>query len=131
MEEIRLSAHPDLELVISRTIHEGQFVKDPTKKLAYVSVYRGVQNVVVKLAPKNVNDTLSYILLNSHFDTVPLSPGAGDDGTMVGVMLELLRVLSKRNDLIHPVVFLFNGCEENGLSGKWWIDRLTVKIKQF
>lgn len=84
-----------------------------------MNVYRGVQNIVVKLS--NINDSYpeaeNYMLLNSHFDTVPMSPGAGDDGTMTGVMLELLRVFAQQEPLKHPVVFLFNGLEESGLQG--------------
>lgn len=42
--------------------------------------------------------------------------GAGDDGAMCAIMLETLRVLSQSDKpLKHPVVFLFNGAEENPL----------------
>lgn len=44
--------------------------------------------------------------------------GAGDDATMVGVMLEVLRVLAKQeNSFKHGIIFLFNGCEETELQG--------------
>lgn len=44
--------------------------------------------------------------------------GAGDDGTMVGIMLEILRKLSSREiQLKHSIIFLFNGCEETELQG--------------
>lgn len=82
-----------------------------------ISVYRGIQNVVVKFVPQYANAE-SSVLLNSHFDSVPISDGAGDDIIMVSVMLEVLRVLS-RSDLIfqNSIIFLFNGAEENGLQG--------------
>ncbi|XP_004535852.1 endoplasmic reticulum metallopeptidase 1 isoform X1 [Ceratitis capitata] len=80
-----------------------------------VNMYQGVQNVVAKLSAKN-NATENYLLINAHFDSVPGSPGAGDDGSMVSTMLEVLRVIVKSNGpLEHPIVFLFNGAEENPL----------------
>ncbi|XP_017033293.1 endoplasmic reticulum metallopeptidase 1 [Drosophila kikkawai] len=79
------------------------------------SIYQGIQNVVVKLASRSSNSS-SYMLVNSHFDSKPGSPGAGDDGTMVVVMLEVLRVMAiSATVFTHPVVFLFNGAEENPL----------------
>ncbi|CAD7014585.1 endoplasmic reticulum metallopeptidase 1 isoform X2 [Ceratitis capitata] len=80
-----------------------------------VNMYQGIQNFVIKIGLKDTNST-SYLLVNSHYDSVPHGKGAGDDGTMVAIMLETLRVLSKSNKpLRNPVVFLFNGAEENPL----------------
>ncbi|KAH8401891.1 hypothetical protein KR009_008526, partial [Drosophila setifemur] len=80
-----------------------------------VNMYQGVQNVIVKLSSRNSNST-SYLLVNSHFDSKPTSPGAGDDGTMVVVMLEVLRQMAtSETTFAHPIVFLFNGAEENPL----------------
>lgn len=80
-----------------------------------VNMYQGVQNVVAKLSAKN-NTSSNYLLINAHFDSAPSSPGAGDDGSMVSTMLEVLRVIAKSNGpLEHPIVFLFNGAEENPL----------------
>jgi len=80
-----------------------------------LNMYQGVQNVVVKLSSKN-STSESYLLVNSHFDTVLTSPGAGDDGFMVATMLEILRVMATTKQYFeHPVVFLFNGDEEMGM----------------
>lgn len=80
-----------------------------------VNMYQGIQNVVVKLSEKNSTNE-NYLLINSHYDSVPGSPGAGDDGSMVVTMLEVMRVIAKSGDpLAHPIVFLFNGAEENPL----------------
>lgn len=85
--------------------------------MSMISVYQGIQNVVVKLSGKRKNSKYS-LLINCHYDTVPVSVGAGDDGTMLSVMLEILRVLSKSDvQLEHSVIFLFNGAEENVLQG--------------
>lgn len=58
-------------------------------------------------------------LYNIHFYNYKnICTGAGDDGTMVVVMLEVLRVLSNTTrSLKHPIIFLFNGAEENSLQG--------------
>lgn len=80
-----------------------------------INMYQSIQNFIIKISPKNYNGT-SYLLVNSHYDSVPSGPGAGDDGTMVAVMLETLRVLSQSDKALkNPVVFLFNGAEENPL----------------
>lgn len=80
-----------------------------------INSYQGVQNFIIKIGPKDTNST-SYLLVNSHFDSVPSGPGAGDDAVMVSVMLEVLRVLSQSpRRLNNPVIFLFNGAEENPL----------------
>lgn len=81
------------------------------------SVYTDIQNFVVKFTPADRNPA-HCLLLNSHFDSVPISRGAGDAATMIVVMLEVLRVLSKNPTTFeHGIVFLFNGAEESGLQG--------------
>ncbi|EDS39430.1 conserved hypothetical protein [Culex quinquefasciatus] len=92
------------------------------------SVYQGVQNVVVKLTPAAGPEPENYLMIGTHFDSVAQSPGAGDAGTMVVVMLEILRQLSLDSTAYqHGVVFVFNGFEENALQGahaftqhRWW-----------
>jgi len=82
-----------------------------------VNVYQSIQNVVVKLSPKNATSEAA-LLINSHFDSVPGSSGAGDAGMMCVIMLEVLRVITKyETPLTYSVVFLFNGAEENPLQG--------------
>lgn len=87
---------------------------------AITRVYKSIQNFVVRLTPKNSSLTAATtsLLVNSHFDTVPVSYGAGDAIIMVGVMLEVIRVLASDgagSSFPNSIVFLFNGAEENGL----------------
>ncbi|XP_017039283.1 endoplasmic reticulum metallopeptidase 1-like [Drosophila ficusphila] len=95
-------------------------VQSPTGGYVFndmVNMYQGIHNVIVKLSSKS-SASESYLLLNSHFDSKPGSPGSGDDGTMVVVMLEVLRQMSiSATPFEHPIVFLFNGAEENPLQG--------------
>ncbi|KAH8401776.1 hypothetical protein KR009_007798, partial [Drosophila setifemur] len=80
-----------------------------------VNMYQGIQNIAVKLTPKG-STSKNWVLINSHFDSQPTSPSTGDDGHMVVSILEVLRVMSSGNQSFdHPIVFLFNGSEENSL----------------
>lgn len=78
------------------------------------NVYRHVQNIIVKLhGSSSRNDSLMF---NCHYDTVPGSPGASDDGANCAIMLEVLKVLSNEpKRLKHSIIFLFNGAEETPL----------------
>lgn len=64
--------------------------------------------------PKHlITDTSNAILINAHFDSIPSSSGAADDGVGVAVMLEMIRALSHNDKpLEYPIIFLFNGAEE-------------------
>ncbi|WP_185829204.1 M20/M25/M40 family metallo-hydrolase [Sphingomonas ginkgonis] len=71
-----------------------------------------VRNVIVPLGPAGGR----AILLNAHYDSVPVGPGAGDDGIGVATLLEVAAKL--RNErLRRPVLLLFNEGEEAGLLG--------------
>lgn len=64
------------------------------------------------------------VVLVSHYDTVPTSPGAGDDSAGVAAMLETLRALAAGPPLANDVVFLFTDGEEAGLLGaRTFVDR--------
>lgn len=84
----------------------------------FTNVYSNVTNIVARVSPKHLSSedlqVTPSILVNAHFDSFITSPGASDDGVGVAVMLEAIRVfvnngMSKR----YPVIFLFNGAEEN------------------
>ncbi|XP_061655219.1 endoplasmic reticulum metallopeptidase 1 [Phyllopteryx taeniolatus] len=80
----------------------------------FTSFYDRVTNIAVRLEPKGGSQHL--MLANCHFDTVANSPGASDDAVSCAVMLEILRSLANQSTpLLHGVIFLFNGAEENVL----------------
>ncbi|KAF2903089.1 hypothetical protein ILUMI_03105 [Ignelater luminosus] len=86
------------------------------KPYGTVSAYGNVQNVIIKLYSKN--NSKHSLLVNSHFDSVPGSPGGGDAGFMCVLMLEILRKLSRMPERPeHNIIFLFNGAEETPLQG--------------
>ncbi|KAF5305115.1 hypothetical protein FQA39_LY09377 [Lamprigera yunnana] len=80
----------------------------------YLNTYENLQNVLVKVHSKKHSE--HSLLVNSHFDSAPTSPGASDDGINCAVALEVLRKISKSSVTFdHNVIFLFNGGEEIGL----------------
>lgn len=74
-----------------------------------------VANVIGRL--KGTGGGTGAILLMSHYDTVPTSPGAADDGSGVAAVLETLRALKAGPPLRNDVVALFSDGEETGLLG--------------
>jgi hypothetical protein len=57
------------------------------------------------------------VMLLTHYDGVPLSPAAGDDGMGVAAALEVARALRAGRPLRNDVIFLFTDAEELGLLG--------------
>lgn len=56
------------------------------------------------------------VLLNAHYDSVAVGPGASDDGMGVATLLEIGSILKNR-PLKRPLILLFNEGEELGLVG--------------
>jgi hypothetical protein len=57
------------------------------------------------------------VLLTAHYDAVPRSFGAGDDGVGVAAILETLRALANGPPLSNDLIILFSDAEEEGLLG--------------
>lgn len=73
-----------------------------------------VRNVVARLSG---TANSRAVMLASHYDSAPTSPGASDDGAGVVAMLETLRALKAGAPLKNDVVLLFTDGEETGLLG--------------
>uniref|UniRef100_A0A182LUP9 FXNA-like protease n=1 Tax=Anopheles culicifacies TaxID=139723 RepID=A0A182LUP9_9DIPT len=117
IREIAVEADPAQRVEVEVQQAYGDMFLD-YEKYPQTSVYQGIQNVVARIIPSKGKEPENYLMLSSHFDSVPQSPGAGDDGTMSVIMLEILRKLSQSPDAYdHGLVFVFNGCEENTLQG--------------
>ena len=58
-----------------------------------------------------------YLALMAHYDSVPMAPGAGDDGAGVVAILEAARVLKLDAPYDYPIMLLITDAEENGLIG--------------
>ncbi|XP_034475996.1 endoplasmic reticulum metallopeptidase 1-like [Drosophila innubila] len=108
IKEDSLKDYFDIEIDLSQV--SGEFIYSDL-----INMYQGVQNIAVKISSKN-STSQNYLLVNSHFDSKPDTPSAGDAGFMIVTMMEVLRVMATTKQTFeHPIVFLFNGAEESFL----------------
>jgi hypothetical protein len=75
-----------------------------------------VHNILARL-PGAEGGNNKALLLAGHYDTVPTSFGASDDGSAVVSMLEIARAIKAGSPLKRDVIFLFTDGEEVGLLG--------------
>jgi Zn-dependent M28 family amino/carboxypeptidase len=81
--------------------------------LGYTPVLQGdYDNIVVTSGGA---DEGPYLLLGAHYDSVPGTPGADDNGSAVALCLECARLV-KENDIGSTMIVFFNR-EEDGLLG--------------
>lgn len=108
---IQQKAHESQNVTLDHQIVSGSYFL-PFKPSGMFNIYRKIQNVVVRLD----GDSPNALMVNCHFDSMPGSPGAADDGANCAIMLELISILSTRTSRNrHSVIFLFNGAEEVAL----------------
>ena len=72
-----------------------------------------IQNIVAIVGA----DRASYIALMAHYDSVPTSVGAADDGSGVATVLEIGRLLRDRTGSENGLLLLITDAEEDGLLG--------------
>ncbi len=63
------------------------------------------------------SDSSKAIMLVAHYDSVPIGPGASDDGAGVAVVLEVMRALKAGQPLHNSILVLLTDGEEVGLFG--------------
>ncbi|KAG0258375.1 hypothetical protein BGZ95_004990 [Linnemannia exigua] len=103
-------AFPKFEVWVQKDDGAHQF--DFMSKVV-MKTYANMTNIIVRLSCGSRCDE-NAILLNAHYDTTLGSPGAVDDALPIGVMVELIRILSQRTALKrNSLIFLFNGGEES------------------
>ncbi|WP_315121794.1 M28 family peptidase [uncultured Clostridium sp.] len=83
-------------------------------------------NVIAKREPKNKNKaTDGIVYVTSHLDSVPYAPGANDNASGTGMLLEFARAL-KSFPIDKEVRFVVCGAEEIGLIGsKYYVSTLS------
>lgn len=74
-----------------------------------------VQNVVARL--RGTGNGGRAVLLAAHYDSQGASPGAGDDASATGALLETMRALRAGPPLANDLVVLLTDAEETGLVG--------------
>lgn len=102
------------ELVAMGLSPEVQKATAVSKQRPALPLAGTVHNVIARLEGKAATKA---ILLVGHYDSVPTSFGAADDGSAVAVLLETLRALKAGAPLEQDVIFLFTDGEEIALLG--------------
>ncbi|KAG0006003.1 hypothetical protein BGZ79_010651 [Entomortierella chlamydospora] len=98
----------DMWVQVEDGSHQFDFMSKVVMKM-----YTNMTNIIVRLSCGPECDK-NAILLNAHYDTTLGSPGAVDDALPVGVMMEIIRIVSQRPTLKkNSLIFLFNGGEES------------------
>ena len=103
-------------------IIRDQFACNTIYKTRGVTCAR-VRNIMISLGPvptliPGASSKVDAVLLNTHYDSNPTGPGAGDAGVGVATLLELASILtSEEINFERPLLFLFNEGEELGLVG--------------
>jgi hypothetical protein len=111
-DAVRARLTGELRTLGLKPIVRDQFACNELYKQRGVSCAR-VRNVVAILGPSTGGKAL---LLNAHYDSTAVGPGAADDGIGVATLLEIAAQLKNRQ-LKRPIVLLFNEGEELGLIG--------------
>ena len=82
-------------------------------------------NVIGTKKAKNKKSDGKEVILSAHMDSVVGAPGANDNASGVGLMLELARVFKGYNT-DKDLKFIAFGSEERGLLGaRYYVDQLT------
>jgi Peptidase family M28 len=110
-DEVRSRLITTLQQMGLRPIVRDQLACNDFQKARLVACAR-VRNVIARLGPASGR----ALLLSAHYDSVPVGPGASDDGIGVATLLEVGSIMKDR-PLERPVILLFNEGEELGLIG--------------
>jgi len=110
-DAVRARLVTSLEQLGLKPIVRDQTVCNDFQKARLVACAR-IRNVIATLGPSSGK----ALLLSAHYDSVPVGPGASDDGIGVATLLEVGSILKQRS-LKRPVILLFNEGEELGLLG--------------
>ena len=102
------------QLGLSPTVQDTDVVSTSADRPDWVAGAR-VQNLIGVLPGKD--RTAPALVLMSHYDSVPGSPGAADDATGVAATLEVIRALKAGATPARDVIVLFTDGEEWGLTG--------------
>ena len=86
-------------------------------------------NVIATKPAKSKSGDAKEVILSAHHDSVVGAPGANDNASGVGLMLELARVYKGYNT-DKTLKFIAFGSEERGLLGsRYYVDQLTQEQK--
>ncbi len=96
------------------SVQEATSINERYVRYGYPVVAGHVRNVIARRHGRSGGPT---VLLEAHYDSRELAPGASDDGYGVAVLLETARALRATPPPLHDVILLFTEGEEQGLLG--------------
>lgn len=105
--------------------------RHPTRP-AGATIIGNVENIIARLPGRsnhkagNPND----LVIMGHYDSRPLTPGAGDDASGTASIMEAARIMAAAPPPFHDVVFLITDGEEMGLLGAQGFFRQHPAAKQ-
>ncbi|WP_412516403.1 M20/M25/M40 family metallo-hydrolase [Actinomadura madurae] len=105
--------------VLGLAEYHGERIRAGARRLSFkVTHYSGLTsyNVLAERKATLPNPAGKAVIVSAHYDTVPGSPGANDDGSGTVLCLELARVL-KRLPTQQAIRVCLWGSEESGLIG--------------
>jgi len=73
-----------------------------------------IENIIVRIPGL---DNSKAVMVAAHYDSVPTSPGAADDGAAIAAILEMVRALQVSEELKNDLILLLSDGEEKGLLG--------------
>jgi Zn-dependent M28 family amino/carboxypeptidase len=92
------------------------------QNMGYAPVLQGsYDNIVVS---SSAAEEGPYLLLGAHYDSVPGTPGADDNGSAVAVCLECARLI-KEHEIGGAMIVLFNREEDGLLGGSEFVTHLA------
>ena len=105
--------------------------RHPTRP-AGATIIANVENIIARLPgrPGLKADGPNDLVLMGHYDSRPLTPGAGDDASGTASIMEAARIMTAAPPPAHDVVFLINDGEEMGLLGAQGFFRQHPAAKQ-
>jgi hypothetical protein len=113
--------------VLGLAEYHGERIRAGARRLSFeVTHYSGLTsyNVLAERKASRPDPAGRAVIVSAHYDSVPGSPGANDDGSGTVLCLELARVL-KRLPTRQAVRVCLWGAEENGLVGsRYYVKQL-------
>ena len=113
--------------VLGLAEYHGERIRAGARRLSFkITHHTGLTsyNVLAERKASLPNPTGKAVIVSAHYDSVPGSPGANDDGSGTVLCLELARVL-KRLPTQQAVRVCLWGAEENGLVGaRYYVKQL-------
>jgi hypothetical protein len=110
-DAVRARLIAELQSMGLNPVVRDQFACNDFAKARLIACAR-VRNVITEMGPASGK----ALLVSAHYDSVPVGPGASDDGIGMATLLEVASILKDR-PLRRPVILLFNEGEELGLVG--------------